>query len=245
MTVLSNQQIEKYIKEGFLILRGLFGVDDIAMLRNESERLWSSVDIEESSPRVQWRKRIDGGKTADRIDPVLDISPIISATAWEQRLIGPVGELLRCAQPQVFKAKLISKWPGTCGYTMHQDFCYWQDYTAASPDDFVTVLLALDYFDTFSGTVEYFPGQHHNRIPSPPGNPNDVDESKMDVSNGVLVQLDPGDIVFFHGLAPHRSGPNLSELNRQSLFLTYVTPEHADITARYYAGRPADFIGAQ
>ncbi len=244
MTMLSAHQREQYVRDGFLIVRGSFGPNDVASLRKESGRLWESVVIEESSLRVQWRKRIDGRKTADRIDPILDISPIAVATARDKRLTRPVEDLLRCSQASVFKAKLISKWPQTCGYGMHQDFCYWQDYTTASPDCFVTVLLALDCFDPGSGTVEFFPGQHHHRLPAPPGNPKDADESRMDLSKGVLAQLDPGDIVFFHSLTPHRSGPNLSEFNRQALFFSYVTPECADITERYYTARPTDFMGA-
>lgn len=245
MTALSAHQLEQYSKDGFLIVRGLFGTDDIASFRKECDRLWKEVDIEESSCRVQWRKGIDGRKIADRIDPILDISPIALATASDQRLIGPVEELLHGMQARIFKAKLISKWPQTCGYGMHQDFCYWQDYTTASPDCFVTALLALDYFDEVSGTVEFFPGQHHQRLPSARGNPKDADESRMDLSHGVLAQLDPGDMVFFHSLTPHRSGPNLSEFSRQSLFFSYITPEWADIAERYYATRPVDFMGAQ
>jgi len=245
MTTLSAHQFDQYSKEGFVVVRQMFEPEYIESLREESRRLWGSMDIDESSPRLQWRRRIDGGKTADRIDPIMDISPVVLATSRENRLMEPAGQLLHCVDARVFKAKLISKWPQTLGYEMHQDYCYWQPYTTASADCFVTVLLALDRFDAASGTVEFFPGRHDQRVPPPSNNPNDADESEIDLSTGVMVCLEPGDVVFFHGLVPHRSGPNKSEQNRESLFFTYVTPEHADIIDRYYTRRPVDFVGVQ
>jgi hypothetical protein len=43
-------------------------------------------------------------------------------------------------------------------------------------------------------------------------------------------------------MTPHRSGPNLSPHNRQSLFFTYVTPGYDDLSRQYYAERPDDFM---
>jgi 2-aminoethylphosphonate dioxygenase len=245
MTTLSAQKIEQYSNEGFVVVRQMFEPEYVESLREESRRLWESIDIDESNPRLQWRWRIDGGKTTDRIDPILDISPAVLATSRGNRLMEPAGQLLHCEDPRVFKAKLISKWPQTLGYEMHQDYCYWQPYTKASADCFVTALLALDRFDEGSGAVEFFPRRHDQRVPPPRDNPNDADEREIDLATGVMVGLEPGDVVFFHGLVPHRSGPNKSEHNRESLFFTFVRPEHVDIIDRYYAGRPVDFVGTQ
>jgi ectoine hydroxylase-related dioxygenase (phytanoyl-CoA dioxygenase family) len=242
MSSLSAIQVEQYAKEGFLVVTKVFEPDYVDRLRIECNRLWQSVDIDESNRRIQWRKKIDGGQTADRIDPVLDISPVLLAAALEDRVTNPVSQLLPGSESEVFKGKVISKWPQTTGYAMHQDYCYWCDYTEAGPDRFVTALVALDRFDADSGTIEFFPGLHHRRIPPPLNNPNDTDEGQMDLSTGVLAFLDPGDVVFFHGLTPHRSGANLSNHNRESLFFTYVTAEFGDTTDRYYSGRPADFM---
>jgi len=245
MNRLSDKQIEKYRKEGFLVVPDLIGSGHLDTLRIECKRLWQSVEVDESNLRIQWRMQLDGSKTADRIDPVLDISPVLLALAQGKRIIEPVEQLLHCSNPAIFKGKLISKWSQTNGYAMHQDYSYWRDFPEAAADCFVTALLALDRFDTDSGTVEFFPRLHHRRIPPPSGNPNDTDENQIDLSTGTLAVLEPGDVVFFHSLTPHRSGPNLSKHNRESVFLTYVTPEQGDITKRYYSDRPADFMGAR
>lgn len=242
MTTLPDSQLEHYRNHGFLVVRGVFLTSEIDALLGESKRIWEGVEVEASNPRVQWRLRVDGGRTADRIDPVLDISPLFERTAADPRVIGTAAQILGCTVPELFKSKLISKWPQTSGYALHQDFTYWPGLGTASPDDFVTALLALDGSDDDSGALELFPGQHHHRLPPAADNPRDVDENAVDLSAGVRPELAPGDLVFFHSMTPHRSGPNRSQNNRQSLFFTYVVPGHDGLTRRYYEERPKDFM---
>jgi ectoine hydroxylase-related dioxygenase (phytanoyl-CoA dioxygenase family) len=79
-------------------------------------------------------------------------------------------------------------------------------------------------------------------LPIASENTRDIDERRVDLSAVVRTALQPGDVVFFHPLTPHRSGPNRSESNRESLFFTYVQPGHADLMERYYSARPQDFM---
>lgn len=242
MKTLSETEIHRYERDGFLIVREVVDASFLESLRRESERLWATEEIDEANRRIQWRLRVDGSRTADRIDPILDISPLFSAAVADRRIIGLVAALLHCREPEIFKAKLISKWPGTTGYAMHQDYCYWPGVESAQPGDFMTALLALDPSGGEAGAVELFPGRHHERIPPPPDNPLDSDEALIDLSTGVRAELEPGDMAFFHGMTPHRSGPNRSPHNRQSLFFTYVRPGHEDLTRRYYRERRSDFM---
>jgi ectoine hydroxylase len=245
MNALSTEQLQGYEKDGFLVVQRVFNASFVKKLRNESTRLWDLQEIDESNLRIQWRKRVDGRKIADRIDPILDISPLFTTTAHDHRITKLAGQLLHCPQPEIFKAKLISKWPQTTGYAMHQDFSYWPGLGNAAPGDFITALLALDRSDSESGAVEIFPGLQHARLAPPANNPDDVDEQKIDLRTGVQAILQPGDMVFFHGMAPHRSGPNLSPHNRQSLFFTYITPGYDDLSRSYYTSRADDFMEPQ
>jgi len=47
------------------------------------------------------------------------------------------------------------------------------------------------------------------------------------------VTGEPGDIVAFSALAPHRSAPNRSPENRAILFLTYARDERIDLYSAY------------
>ena len=242
MISLSSDQLASYQRDGFLVLRDVFDHFDLEKLCGESARIWELMALDQNNRRIQWRRRVDGGKTSDRIDPVLDISPLFEELANDPGITSAAAQLLQCRQPEIFKSKLISKWPLTTGYATHQDYTYWPGLGAASPHDFVTALLALDRFESESGALELFPGLHHARLAPSPDNPNDVDEREIDLSTVVLANLNPGDVVFFHAMTPHRSGPNLSQHNRQSLFFTYVKPGHNDLSRHYYAQRPDDFM---
>lgn len=242
MMTLDPQLLARYSRDGFLVVSDVFNDQGVQELLEESARLWLAVKIDQKNRRIQWRKRVDGSRTADRIDPVLDISPLIEKAANGPCITSVAGQLLNCPKPEVFKCKLISKWPQTTGYAMHQDYTYWPGLGDASPDHFVTALVALDPFEPDCGALELFPGLHHVKLPPAIENPKDVDESSVDLSTGVSPVLSPGDVVFFHGMAPHRSGPNLSPHNRQSLFFTYVTPGNAELGKQYYALRPDDFM---
>jgi len=200
------------------------------------------MEVDESNRRLQWRKTIDGGKTADRIDPVLDLSPLLQAAVGDARVTALVGQVLSCDRPEIFKVKLISKWPNTTGYALHQDYSYWPGVEGVTPSSFVTAMLALDPAGPDSGPLEIFPGLHSSVLPGAPGNARDVDERAVDTTNVVRAELNPGDMLFFHALAPHRSGPNRAESNRESLFFTYVRPGHVDLMDRYYSARSQDFM---
>ena len=232
MTTLVTELATSYWRDGYVIIRGRFSPADVLAWRTECDRLWGVVTADPDAPRVQWRGHAEQGQVRDRIDPLVDISPVFAALAADERMIGPVREVLR-AEPTLMKAKLIAKRPGTAGYAMHQDYPYWA--TLGIPaDDMLTVQVSVDDARADNGAVEVFPALHHGRLPSRPAEPLDVDESRMDVSAGLLAELAAGDVLLFHSLTPHRSGPNRSGVNRRALFFSYAAARHGDVYRRYH-----------
>ena len=49
--------------------------------------------------------------------------------------------------------------------------------------------------------------------------------------------LGPGDVVFFHGLTPHRSASNRGTSPRRGFFVTYVPSRYPELEARYVTER--------
>ncbi len=228
---LSAEQVAAYGRDGHVVVERVFDPEGSSAWLAESDRLWASLPADRSDPRVQWRSTVDGGEIADRIDPVLEVSPVYDALARSPRLIAAAGSLLDgTAIP--FKAKLIMKRPGTAGYGLHQDYPYWEGL-GLSADHYVNALLALDPFDAATGTPELFPGLHRERLPAPAGEPLDTDESAVEGRSSVLLLLNPGDVAFFHSLTPHRSAPNRASQPRRGLFLTYVPSCYPGLNERY------------
>jgi ectoine hydroxylase-related dioxygenase (phytanoyl-CoA dioxygenase family) len=232
---LTAARIADYHRDGFAVVRGFLSGSEVARLRDECERIWSGLPVGKQNPRVQWREHVDGGRVADRLDPVIDLSAVLTALAEDPRILRAAGDLL--AEDAVFfKDKLIMKRPGTLGYGLHQDYPYWE-HLGAPADAYVTCFFALDSFDGPSGSTEMFPGLHRRRLPAPPEDPLDCDERAIDLTKGHALALDPGDVVFMHSLTPHRSPPNRSPQSRRVLIFTYTKARHAGIRAIYDRGR--------
>lgn len=233
---LTDSDLRAYHEDGFVTVRGVLSSVETADLAAECDRLWSLVPTDHSDPRVQWRGHVDGTTVADRIDPVLDISPPFDRIARDPWLLAAAERVL--GEPAaVFKAKLITKQPGTMGYGMHQDYPYWE-FLGAPARDYLTAFVAIDRFDAASGATEMFRGYHGAHLPPPPEDPLDTDEKHIDLRRGALIDLAPGDVTFMHSLTPHRSAPNRSEHSRRVLILTYVAARHSELAARYERGRP-------
>lgn len=230
--IASEELGTRYWREGYVTVRDGFHPNEIAAWRAECDRLWGLVDGDPDTPRVQWRGHARDGQVRDRIDPVVDISPVFAALAADPRIVSPAREVLR-AEPALMKAKLIIKRPGTAGYAMHQDYPYWAPLGIPA-DDLLTLLVSIDPARADNGAVEVFARLHHRRLESRPNEPLDVDESRMDLSRAEVAELAAGDLLLFHSLTPHRSGSNSSAGSRRALFFTYTTAAHGDVYRRYH-----------
>ena len=104
MKPLSSDQVESYRQHGFLVVREVFGNSDLETFRLESNRLWKLMELDQTNRRIQWRNRVDGDRTADRLDPVLDISSAFEMAAREPLIIAAAGQLLHHRVPEIFKS---------------------------------------------------------------------------------------------------------------------------------------------
>ena len=227
---LTPAELEHYRKAGHVTVRGSFAPEEIHEWRQECERLWALADAQLDAARIQHRGRVTGGSIADRIDPVVDVSPLFAALARDARILGPVGAALGSGAI-LFKDKLISKLPGTLGYGLHQDFPYWE-WLGIPAAELLSVQVAIDAATEDNGALEVFEGLHHAKVRPAPDNPLDADEAAVDPSRCKRADLAAGDLLLFHSLVPHKSGPNTSAVSRRALFLTYCAARHADAYQR-------------
>ncbi len=216
---LNQGQRDRYQADGFLVLRGLLGESEIAELRAEAERLLQRTDlIDSDNIRCRWQNHAETGECRfDCFDPVIDLSAVCESVARDPRILDAVSALY--GEPAcLFKDKLIFKPPGALGYGMHQDYISWDSF----PTSFVTVIVAIDAADADNGATEVFPGCHQQGCLSPrDGMYHELTEDQVDVSRGVVLDLNPGDIAIFSGYTPHRSAPNRSDQWRRLLYLSY------------------------
>ena len=236
---LSETQVSDYRDKGYLALRRLFTPVEVHAMQSECDRLWSNRDLADADNlRAQTRPTVSGPQVIDRLDPVIDVSPLFRSAAYNPRLVSALQVLLD-DEPKLFKDKLIFKQPGTNGYRVHQDYTYWLELPAP-PHGMVTVAIALDAADPQSGAVEFYPGFHHRHY-GPAEKPKDIFnpakglmEADLTGRTPELIPLDAGDVVIFTSLTPHQSGANTTTHARRVLFFSYSAAQYGDLYARFY-----------
>ncbi|MBC8103812.1 MAG: phytanoyl-CoA dioxygenase family protein [Cytophagales bacterium] len=226
----SGDQIKEYQEKGYLVVRGLFSPGEAASWSEEAERLLHSDLVSPENIRTPFR--MSSREYPERIDPVVDISPLFSELVRDSRITRLVQDLFEDT-PLLFKDKLIFKLPGVEGYTMHQDQAWWQ---LCPPSDILSVSIAIDSASAANGSIALYPGYHHAML-TPAGvmrNFQAGEIAQIDRSRGELMETQPGDIVLFHSLTPHESGPNTSKAPRRSLYLSYSAARSGDLNKVYY-----------
>jgi 2-aminoethylphosphonate dioxygenase len=217
--MLSTQQRDTYHRDGFLIVRSVFSVDEIEALSNEAAGLIERKElIDTANIRCRWQNNVETSEcTFDCFDPVIDIAPVAKYFAYHPKLVGLVSEIYG-QQAHLFKDKLIFKGPSITGYALHQDYIGWDSF----PESFVTAIVAIDATHSGNGATEVFPGYHQQGYMSPKdGEYHELPLTSIDESTGVILELQPGDVAIFSGFTPHRSGPNQSTQPRRQLYLSY------------------------
>jgi hypothetical protein len=223
---LSDAQIDDYRRKGYAVLRRVFSAGEVAAWAAESRRLLQLGLGHEDNWRTVLYRGPAGLAVIDRISPVVDISEVFGALVRDERVLRPLREL--CGEDVLlFKDKLIYKMPGVAGYEMHQDYSLWQTF----PRDLVNVIVAIDGAGADNGGVEFFPG-YHDRLLSAAGElryMSGAEAARIDPGAGEVLGTEPGDVVIFGCLTPHRSGVNRSNRLRRQLYLTYSSARHGDL----------------
>lgn len=232
--------VQEYQTRGYVKLPRLFDRAEMDAIRLEFDRLFDDPEIlHADSLRSASRQSLTSGTVLDRLDPVIDLSPILRELTQDARIVDAVSAAI--GEPAVlFKDKAIMKPPGAFGYSVHQDFTNWQELPVP-PQLLVTALMALDAATAENGALQLYPGLHHHHL-RPAEKPSDIFNPQSglvpaEALAGVepeLIETEPGDLVLFSSLAPHFSGPNRSDQKRRTLFLSYNAASYGDVYGRYY-----------
>ena len=126
----------------------------------------------------------------------------------------------------LFKEKINYKHPGGGGFAPHQDLTAYPQITRC-----ISVMVPLDPADTANGCLWFTTRTPGTEIENVRGA---IPETWCNEQEWVPVETRPGDIVFFDGLAPHRSNTNESDRSRRAMYLTYNPRSEGDLRAAYY-----------
>lgn len=229
---LGQAEIEAFGRDGFVVVRGLFGAGEMA-------RVAAWADEVENWPETPGRHMMyfeqslvePGKRVLNRLENFYPHHPDFAALCDGDQLMGSVSTLL--AEPAVlFKEKINFKLPGGDGFAPHQDQqAGWSTYAPL----FVTALVSIDEATVENGCLELAAGHHKAGLIGAEWTP--LSQQQLDADAFVSYPTKPGDAVFFDSYAPHGSKPNLSQRRRRLLYVTYNAASHGDHRLRYYADK--------
>lgn len=127
-----------------------------------------------------------------------------------------------------FHSKLMQKEPKVGGaWEWHQDYGYWYKNGFLFPDALISVMLALTEATKKNGCLQVLKGTHkmgrieHNFAGEQQGADMDFVNEALGRFERVYVELEPGDILFFHSNILHMSEANTSDKPRWSMISAY------------------------
>ena len=242
---LSDEQLQQFHQNGFIILRDFLSEDRCdAILNVAKTHLEEKIEpIETETGYIERSKayRTDvtdyssGSQDKDivvrRLRQVYDRDPLFRAWMEDTNMRPILQQILddRVVLTLAHHNSIMTKMPYFSHATgWHQDKRYWR-YSDAN---LVSVWLALDDEDSNNGVLEFIPGSHQMHFDSEQFDEKeyfreDVEENVRLIEKKVSTTLRKGDVIIFHSLLLHRANKNNTDEPKISFVYT-VKGERTD-----------------
>jgi ectoine hydroxylase len=253
---LTSAESRHYQEQGFFIREAVFGVADLALLRDAAERVVEharravpsgtaaeiargfdeyTIDgnryVEAARATVQFEHRT-GSETIRVIEPFHHLDPVFDELVADPRIVTPLCGVLGADRIALWTDKMNLKRPREgSGFRWHQDSPYWS-HVCGHCDRLPNVMVTLDDADRGNGCFRLVPGSHRRGFL--PGiqdgsrlGPLFTDPSAFDSTEAWLAEIPAGSLVVFDAHIVHGSEPNHSDRPRRALVLTYQPADHA------------------
>jgi ectoine hydroxylase-related dioxygenase (phytanoyl-CoA dioxygenase family) len=227
--ILSDEQVEHYNEQGFVLAKGLFSPEEAKYLRDEThalaERLMEhrSIDATWGSAREMEEKKGSALKT--KLLHCHDVqfhSAAFSRLISDERLSGAASQCIGSPNVQLHHTKMFIKPPEKGSpFPMHQDAPYF-------PHQRHSMMAAIIHFDEASeekGCVRVVPGSHKLGMLDHIGEGSwHLPFNQYPLESSVPCPASAGDVLFFSYLTIHGSGINTSKEARTTLLVQMRDP---------------------
>lgn len=242
-STVTEEQIEQFHEEGYLIIEDAFNPDEISRMREEADRILelivnSSLANDRKSGRLDLVQDSDGEQQVRKVQPVNDLSLFLSEISEEDRLLDPMRAIMD-DEPILMEEKLNYKQPlpspvrgfepdrDTSGFPVHNDWAYYKDN--GYPRGILSSGIALDECTSENGAMKVWPGSHTEHVEHRLGeNGYEVPPEDVNEDEAVEVLAPAGSVMFFHSLLVHSSTPNETNDPRRLMIYSHY-PEEADM----------------
>jgi len=248
---LSQEQVNSYLTEGFLIVESLFLESEVNMLKQALQDVDDQLDL----PNII---REENGAIRSVFAP----QTLMEAYGWlyqQERLITPTQQLIN-EEVYLYQYKLNNKKGFDGGiWEWHQDFPFWHLDDGVQSPDMVSVMVLLQDTDYSQGPLMFIPKSHIEGIVEFQHKEHQVGKElklenslnadlkytikkelirKMVAKNGITGGIGKaGTCIFFHPNVYHGSNANISPYDRDTAIITYNSIKNLP-EDRHEANRP-------
>lgn len=230
----------KFQRDGYLVARGVFSkqvIADLIALINESlSPPLAPVEFEADVhyPGAPESRLAPGGETPRRLLHAYSRNPLFREVASVPEVIDTLRLLMNSDHillSQNHHNCVMTKHPGFSSVTSwHQDIRYW----SFDQPELISTWLALGPETRENGGLLIIPGSHQlqldrGRLDAALFLRTDLAENAELIEQARVVELEAGDLLFFHSRTFHAAGRNETDRVKRSLVYTYRTRDNAPI----------------
>jgi ectoine hydroxylase-related dioxygenase (phytanoyl-CoA dioxygenase family) len=222
MYTLSQEQINAYHVDGYVIVKGLSSKAEVEKLyqtaTHDNDLLNNALDLNDQTGKKT--------KLSLWFTPGNDVFGYLTRS---EKIIHSVAKLLDSDAPVChYHSKLMQKEPRVGGaWEWHQDYGYWYKNQFMFPDQLISVMVALTDANIENGCLQVIKGSHklgrvnHGFAGEQVGADMVMVDNALKTMELVYVEIEAGDTLFFHSNLLHRSEANLSDHPRWSIISCY------------------------
>ena len=231
---LSAEQKAEFEEKGFIVLRKFFSRDVIETVSDWLDALEdTSTGVSAHAAKYFEKSPLTGRDILVRVEHVLgEHDAEIAGLLLTEKTVDALTILFGEA-PVLFKEKVNYKHPGCRADKLHQDQAAgWNAYS----DFFISMCIVIDPNREENAALRFMnSGNYPKGLMDDEWRPlSDKTDTSWADDEYVMLEADPGDVIFFDCYVPHGSPPNDSDKGRRNIYLTFNRVSDGDLRARYY-----------
>ncbi|TYP78936.1 phytanoyl-CoA dioxygenase family protein [Paenibacillus methanolicus] len=232
--MLSKQDAEFYKENGYVLVRGVFGPEEVEQMRGAVERTIRKAAAAKFDDNHAWQGDFIPAEELKKLvlkgfhDLQFHDACFTRAVAHPnmvavlQQLIGP--------NVQLHHTKMLVKPPEKgAAFPMHQDYPYFPH----ANHSMLAASVHLDDADEENGCLRVIPGSHKEG-PLPHVGRHYLDHREYPIALGTPQPAKAGDVLFFNYLTIHGSDVNRSARPRRNVLFQYRDPADAPVAETHF-----------
>lgn len=248
MTTFSADEVARFARDGYAVARNLAPADGVARMRDVALahlaecRLPVEYEADTRYPGAPASTDAPGGRTVRRLLQAYARDAVFRETAQLPAIAARLRQVLGgpAVLSQAHHNCIMTKNPAYSSLTnWHRDIRYW----SFEKPELVSVWVALGDERIDNGCLLVLPGTHRmdfaaERLDDAQFLRQDLAANRAVLQTQVSVELQPGDVLFFHCRLFHAAGSNQTDQTKLSVVYTYHAPDNRPLPGTRSASLP-------